>query len=100
MGPRRGNLGLTNKEPSQETHYHDKSYHSRFERIAGRSTGRYQSRTFTFHVDARERSALAKPRSDVPSIEGDQDIGCGHPASLGSFSERGLADGDAAGFMA
>ncbi len=81
MGPRRGNLGLTNKEPSRDTLYHEKSYHSYFKRIAGRSTNRYQSCTFTFYVDAHERSTFAKPRSDVSGIEGDQDIGCGHSSS-------------------
>lgn len=66
MGSRRGNLVVSNKKPSQETHYHDKSYHSCFEYIAGKSSGRYQPCTFTFHVDAGEWCALAKPRGDVP----------------------------------
>jgi hypothetical protein len=48
MGSRRGNLVVSNKKPSQETHYHVKSYHSRFEYIAGKSSDRYQPCTLHF----------------------------------------------------
>jgi len=51
MGSRRGNLVLSKKNPSQETHYHGKSYHSRLERIVEQSTDRYQSCAFTFLME-------------------------------------------------
>src|SRR3972149_11335625 len=100
MGSRRGNLVVSNKKPSQETHYHVKSYHSRFEYIAGKSSDRYQPCTFTFHVDAGKWCALAKPGRHVPGLEIYWLIGCGHASSLGGFPQRGLADGGDSGAVA
>lgn len=92
MGPRCGNLVMSNKKPDQETHYHDKLYHKRFERSADQTAARYQPGTFTFYVDARERRAVAQPRRYFSGLEGARPIGCGHTSSLGGFSARGLAD--------
>lgn len=91
MGTRRGNLIVLNKKPSQETHYRDKSYHSRFAQTARKSSNRDEPCTFTFHVDDGERSALAKPWGDISGAEGYWFIRCGHTASLDSVSERGMA---------
>jgi len=51
MGSKRGNLIV---QPTKYgwTHYHDKSYHKRFEPITCKSSDRYEHGTFTIHVDA------------------------------------------------
>src|SRR3989337_600064 len=100
MGSRRGNLVLSKKNPSQETHYHGKSYHSRLERIVEQSTDRYQSCAFTFLMDAGERCAATQPGCHVSGIESDWLIGCCHTQGLGGFSQRRLANACASGVVA
>lgn len=73
-----------------KTHYHDKSYHSCFEHIATKLSNWNQSGAFTFHVDAGERCALAKPGRHVSGAESDWPVEQGHTQSLGGLSQRGM----------
>ena len=78
-------LFCATKRTKPSHHYHDESYHKRFEPIDPGTAYWDEFSPTAFYVDVGKRSALAEPGSAISGVEINRAIGCSRAESMGSI---------------